>query len=150
MSFIFPSYIQFFQRALHHPQLIPCQTGLYLYRLAAYVPQQFLKYVVGLHPRVFIKAFAKYKGLTEPFHSEFLSLQGKKQVVANAVPIPIGNYLAYLTITDFYNQSNLPMTDMVTNARSCLCPCKRTVTGKQQYATAACRKRAERERNKYK
>ncbi len=82
--------------------------------------------------------------IKEGFDLPFLSLSGKKQAVANAVPLPMGGYLAELIKETIYQQQAEPIKKI--KHRHCNCGCGRIVTGRALYSSATCRKRAQRQR----
>lgn len=100
--------------------------------------------VVGSDKRSF-KSMCEIQGLPSTFDLPFLSLEGKKQAVANGVPVPLGNYLAQLINSTLYNVKDHPEEPKKAFKR-CLCSCGRIVTGRQLYSSATCRKRAQRKR----
>ena len=99
--------------------------------------------VVGGDERSF-SACCEIQGLPSGFDLPFFSLQGKKQAVANGVPIQLGQYLASLIKETIYNQSSIPIEEKP--SKRCLCGCGRQVVGRAKYSGSACRKRAQRRR----
>jgi len=100
--------------------------------------------VTGSDPRSF-RACCDIQGLPSDFDLPFFSLEGKKQAVANGVPLMLSRYLAELIIRDVYDAK--PLHQQTAEVRRCACSCGRVVVGKAIYASAACRKRAQRARD---
>lgn len=100
--------------------------------------------VIGSDERSF-KACCEIQGLPASFDLPFFSLQGKKQAVANGVPLQLGRYVASLIMQEFYGQNSILAQQEL---RRCLCGCKRAVVGRAKYSGDACRKRAQRQREK--
>jgi len=101
--------------------------------------------VVGSDSRSFASC-CEIQGLPKGFDLPFLSLAGKKQAVANGVPLPMGKYLAGLIKETIYNEAPTPIHKI--KHRHCNCGCGRIVTGRALYSSATCRKRAQRKREK--
>ena len=101
--------------------------------------------VTGSDSRSF-KTMCEIQGLPPDFELPFLSLEGKKQAVANGVPLPMGNYLANLINSTLYGIDK-PVEERKEFKR-CLCGCGRIVTGRQKYSGPTCRKKAQRKRDK--
>lgn len=101
--------------------------------------------VVGSDRRSF-KACCEIQGLPSDFDVPFFSLSGKKQAVANGVPLAMGRYVAGLIAETIYKTPK-PATPNQ-SFRRCLCGCGRVVTGRAKYSSASCRKRAQRLRAK--
>jgi len=101
--------------------------------------------VTGSDNRSF-KTMCEIQGLPSNFDLPFLSLEGKKQAVANGVPLPMGNYLANLINSTLYGIDK-PVEERK-EFRRCGCGCGRIVTGRQNYSGPTCRKRAQRKRDK--
>ena len=102
--------------------------------------------VTGSDDRSF-SACCEIQGLPHDFDIPFFSLAGKKQAVANAVPLQLGQYVAGLIVATVYGQ-NVTSLSAVQSCRRCNCGCGRAVIGRASYAGPSCRKRAERARNK--
>ncbi len=100
--------------------------------------------VVGADERSF-PACCEIQGLSPDFDVPFFTLSGKKQVLANAVPMQLGRYIAKLIAGTIY-QHNVKLSKAGTSLKRCLCGCKRIVIGRASYAGASCRKRAQRKR----
>lgn len=83
--------------------------------------------------------FVQLQGLPADFKldARVFTLAGRYRMVGNGVPVPMGYALA-TAIQHAPDASTLKL---------CACTCGRTITGKQQTATAACRKRLQRRRN---
>lgn len=65
------------------------------------------------------------------------TVEAKKRAIGNGVPMAMGRVLAQAVL------------DSVTTLRRiCRCGCGRTVTGRQRYESAACRKRVQRKRDR--
>jgi len=99
--------------------------------------------VVGSDKRSF-RTMCDIQGLPEQFDLPFLSLEGKKQAVANGVPMQMGSYIANLINQALYGGGQEQERQQY---KRCAC-CKRVVTGRQIYCSATCRKRAQRKRDK--
>ena len=99
--------------------------------------------VTGSDERPFT-ACCDIQGLPPDFDVPFFSLEGKKQAVANGVPMALGRYVAGLISETFYGVkgSEAPAT----SPRRCRCGCGRVVVGRAFYHGTACRKRAQRVR----
>lgn len=117
-----------------------------------------------LNPKIFVKgevrgtavtgndersfpACCDIQGLPQDFDIPFFTLEGKKQAVANGVPMAMGRYVAGLVATTVYGIA-VPDRDENNPERRCLCGCGRLVVGKASYAGATCRKRAQRARSR--
>ena len=104
--------------------------------------------VTGSDKRSF-QTMCEIQGLPKDFDLPFLSLEGKKQAVANAVPFQLGDYLASLINSTLYNVNAVDQQqEQAQHYKRCLCSCGRIVTGRQLYSGATCRKRAQRQREK--
>lgn len=101
--------------------------------------------VTGNDHRSF-QTICEIQGLDKDFDLPFLSLAGKKQAVANAVPMPLGRYMVQLILKDFY-QKNVEKNHKKKIYKRCACNCGRVVTGRASYSSPACRKRAQRKRD---
>ena len=88
------------------------------------------------------EALCHIQGLTEPLNLPDFNLLGKKKVIGNGVPLPLGLYLASTIKTQVYGVSNQPHTPLIDQKR-CKCQCGRPVFGKALYDSPACRKRAQ-------
>jgi DNA (cytosine-5)-methyltransferase 1 len=80
--------------------------------------------------------FCELQGLPRDFDLPGMTLAGKYRAVGNGVPVPMAVVIARAIIN----------RHQVRAFRMCICHCGRPVHGKQLMATAACRKRMERER----
>ncbi len=99
--------------------------------------------ITGSDERSFA-ACCEIQGLPADFDLPFFSLAGKKQAIANGVPMQLGSYIAGLISSTIYGRGTPKQTY---NQRLCNCGCGRPVAGKARYAHASCRKRAQRARN---
>ena len=101
--------------------------------------------VTGSDERSF-SACCEIQGLPGDFDIPFFSLAGKKQAVANAVPMHLGSYVADLIANTVYGHV---VTDKsaAKSHRRCNCGCGRAVMGRANYSGPSCRKRAQRSRN---
>lgn len=99
--------------------------------------------VTGSDNRSF-STMCEIQGLPKDFDLPFLSLEGKKQAVANAVPLQMSSYLAQLINNTLYGIE--AQQEQQKDYRRCSCGCGRIITGKQKYSNATCRKRAQRKR----
>lgn len=96
--------------------------------------------VTGADHRSF-EACCEIQGLARDFSLPYFSRTGKQQAVGNAVPLAMGMYLAGLIASTVYQA---PPEKHDHKTRRCSCGCGRVVVGRASYASAACRKRAER------
>lgn len=101
--------------------------------------------VTGNDSRSF-RACCDIQGLPPKFDLPSFTLTGKKQAVANGVPLQMGCYIAGLIAKTVYGDAAAPKFVTKVNERRCGCRCGRVVVGKSKYRSAACRKRAERAR----
>ncbi len=104
--------------------------------------------VVGNDYRSF-RACCDIQGLPSNFDIPFFSLTGKKQAIANGVPLPLSRYLSELILRDYYNRAVKPGVNKTLSKR-CLCGCGRIVYGRKKYDGPTCRKRAQRKRDRQK
>ena len=101
--------------------------------------------VVGNDSRSF-RACCDIQGLPSDFDLPEFNATGKKQVVANAVPLPMADYVAKLINESIY--SGVVAEKEIQHLRKCLCGCGRSVVGRAKTAGDACRKRYSRQRKK--
>jgi len=102
--------------------------------------------VTGSDERSF-SACCEIQGLSSDFDLPFFSLEGKKQAVANGVPMQLGRHVAGLIASTLYGEHVTDYTGALSRKR-CKCGCGRAVVGRAFYASASCRKRAQRARDK--
>lgn len=102
--------------------------------------------VTGNDDRSF-SACCEIQGLPMDFDLPFFSLKGKKQAVANGVPLQMGLYISRLILKDFYGETAKPESQEK-DLRRCACGCGRVVYGRARYSGSTCRKRAQRQREK--
>lgn len=101
--------------------------------------------VTGNDERSF-QACCDIQGLPRDFDLPFFTLEGKKQAVANAVPMALSLYVAALIAQTIYaTDTSIPTAQP---ERRCKCRCGRVVVGRACYASPACRKRMQRARNR--
>lgn len=86
--------------------------------------------------------FCELQGLPRGFELPGWPREFKYRAVGNGVPIPMARAIA-LAIRD---SATAAEAWSITDRRLCVCGCTRVLKGKQQAATAACRKRLERAR----
>jgi DNA (cytosine-5)-methyltransferase 1 len=98
--------------------------------------------VTGSDERSF-ESCCQIQGLDEPIHLPFLTLTSKKQVVANAVPLQIGRYVARLINSAVYSGFIEPPQSNFQKSR-CACGCGRVTLGRAKTHNSACRKRISR------
>lgn len=82
----------------------------------------------------------RLQGLPADFDLPPFLAREKKRAIGNGVPLQMGRELVQ-TVTEAYSQP-------VTSQAICKCGCGRPVTGKKQYYDYACRKRAQRKRDR--
>lgn len=90
------------------------------------------------------------QGLPRDFDLPSFSLKGKKKAVGNAVPMALGLYVAQL-IWELRSGSAAPIgaSELFPEYdRVCACGCGRRPLGRKRYSSAACRKRAQRARDR--
>jgi len=82
-------------------------------------------------------------GLQLPFFTQ----AGKKQAIANAVPMALGRYVAGLIAAAVYGAETSASAAASADVpdRRCGCGCGRVVVGQARYHNASCRKRAQRQ-----
>ena len=100
--------------------------------------------VTGSDERSF-QACCDIQGLPPGFDVPFFTLEGKKQAVANGVPMALGRHVARLIAETLYGVSDMPPAPGDPQRR-CKCGCGRVVVGRAKYDGPACRKRAQRAR----
>lgn len=103
--------------------------------------------VTGADDRPFSEC-CEIQGLPVDFDIPFFSLPGKKQAVANAVPLALADHVANEIARNVYGVDLESQTRRPSNGSRCKCGCKRLVYGKAKYAGATCRKTAQRNREK--
>lgn len=92
----------------------------------------------------------RLQGLPDNFDLPEFLMEGKKKVVGNGVPLPMGRALA-AAVLEAYSKPVVLQCDLaggVTPARVCACGCGRQVTGRASYYDYSCRKRAQRKRDR--
>lgn len=99
--------------------------------------------VVGNDERSY-HACCQIQGLDKPLDLPFLTKSAKKQVIANAVPLQIGSYVAQLINSTLYG--NKIHVAHAQNDNYCACGCGRTVLGRAKTSSDACRKRLSRKK----
>jgi len=98
--------------------------------------------VVGNDDRSY-HACCQIQGLDKPLDLPFLTKSAKKQVIANAVPLQIGSYVAKLINEAVYG-SKINVAQPQTT-KLCACGCGRSVLGRAKTSNATCRKRLSRQ-----
>jgi DNA (cytosine-5)-methyltransferase 1 len=78
-------------------------------------------------------------GLSATFDLPGMTQSAKYRAVGNGVPVPMAAFIAHAIRNTLVPAGSVTL---------CMCGCGRLVTGKQQAATAACRKRIERRRKR--
>lgn len=94
--------------------------------------------VTGKDERSF-QSMCEIQGLPSDFDLPLFTLTGKKQVIANAVPLPMAEYVAGIIKRDIYGRGTVDIQTTLT--RRCACNCGRVVTGRAITASGACRMR---------
>jgi len=99
----------------------------------------------------------RIQGLDQALELPHFHNQGKKQVVANAVPLQMGRYVAGLICdvpgkqkcdaTPFDSVTELQERSVTLSTKRCACGCGRTIYGRAKTASAACRKRVSRKKD---
>jgi len=97
--------------------------------------------VVGGDSRSY-EACCEIQGLSSPLSLPFLTKEAKKQVVANAVPLQLGTYVAQLINSTVYGTK--VHIEQSENIKRCGCGCGRRVLGRARTSNATCRKRLSR------
>lgn len=101
--------------------------------------------VTGKDDRGF-QACCEIQGLPSDFDLPFFSNSGKKQAVANGVPLSMSRYLAQIINQTIHNENYYRVGWSDSAERRCACQCGRRVYGKAKAASDACRKRLQRQR----
>jgi DNA (cytosine-5)-methyltransferase 1 len=96
--------------------------------------------VTGSDSRSF-RACCDIQGLPQDFDLPSFTLGGKKQAVANGVPLFMGHYIAGLIAKTIYGEGVTPNFAPKNDARRCNCGCGRVVAGRSKTSSPACRKR---------
>jgi len=97
--------------------------------------------VVGNDSRSY-EACCEIQGLSKPLDLPFLTKEAKKQVIANAVPLQIGSYVAQLINSAVYGEKIHVAHNE--NIKLCACGCGRRVYGRAKTSSPTCRKRLSR------
>ena len=92
--------------------------------------------VTGNDNRSF-RSMCDIQGLPNDFDLPFFTLSGKKQVIANAVPLAMSRYVAELIRRDYYGVGEVVVQPSL--VRRCACGCGRVVTGRAKTASGSCR-----------
>jgi DNA (cytosine-5)-methyltransferase 1 len=105
--------------------------------------------VTANDPRTF-RELCRLQGLPEDFALPAFTVAAAKTAVGNGVPACIATALALAIIQahDLPNQQPDPAATPPVAVRLCPCHCGAIIHGPRTYATTACRKRAQRERNR--
>lgn len=99
--------------------------------------------VVGSDERSF-EACCEIQGLPAGFDLPSFTLTGKKQAVANGVPLQMGSYIAKLIKEQYYQQQSENVEIKTQSTKRCACGCGRSVLGRAKTSSATCRKRMSR------
>jgi DNA (cytosine-5)-methyltransferase 1 len=94
--------------------------------------------VLGSDDRTFEEC-CSIQGVPSDVDLSSFNLSGKKQAVANGVPLVMAKYIAGLIKTDYYAQKANPIERI--NMPRCACGCGRPLAGRAKTASASCRKR---------
>ncbi|AOO64558.1 DNA cytosine methyltransferase [Sulfurospirillum halorespirans] len=89
------------------------------------------------------RELCRLQGLEDDFDLKSFNVQGKKRAVGNGVPLCIGRALAK-AVTDLEEISVTQQDNKI-----CDCGCGRFVTGRASYYDFSCRKRAQRNRQRF-
>lgn len=84
------------------------------------------------------KTFCRVQGLDEPLDLSALTIKGRYKAVGNGVPLPMARVLA----------AAVTLRVVTVDGEYCACGCGRAVTDRATYAGVACRKRAQRRRDR--
>ena len=97
-----------------------------------------------------VREIARLQGLPEDFQLPAFTVAGAKTAIANGVPACIATALALAIIQahGLTNQAPDPTETPPVPVRLCPCNCGAIINGPRTYATAACRKRAQRQRER--
>lgn len=92
----------------------------------------------------------RLQGLPEDFDLPDFTLTGKKKVVGNGVPMSMGRALAHAVTETFQPGTVTGQLDFTGNVwgKRCSCGCGRPISGRATYYGPACRKRAQRNRDR--
>jgi len=96
------------------------------------------------------RELCRLQGLPIDFDLPGFTIEGKKRAVGNGVPLVMGQAIAN-AIRNAYGLGveNAPEFDPAAcERRRCACGCGRTLRGRLRYDSAACRKRAQRRRDR--
>lgn len=89
------------------------------------------------------------QGLGENFKLPDFNVIGRKKAVGNGVPLILGAYLASTIALQVYGRDTTARDNRdYTDGKRCSCECGSRVYGKASYASSACRKKAQRKREK--
>lgn len=91
------------------------------------------------------------QGLPNDFDLPLFTLEGKKRVVGNGVPLVLGRVISGMIDRDLYNVTGQAVTSVTLRSEeyvTCSCGCGCRIFGRAKYAGPACRKRASRRRMK--
>lgn len=97
--------------------------------------------VLGSDERTFEECCA-IQGVPDDVDLSSFNLSGKKQAVANGVPLVMASYIAGLIKSDYYHQSAKQVERI--ESKRCACGCGRPVAGRAKTSSASCRKRLSR------
>jgi len=89
------------------------------------------------------------QGLPDDFDLPEFTVQGKKRAIGNAVPVQLATGIAQLIDHQIYGEAGqfaLPIENEFRHR--CSCGCGRKLVGNKKYFSPACRKRAQRRRDK--
>lgn len=90
----------------------------------------------------------RMQGLGEDFDLPGFTVDAAKRAVGNGVPFVMGRVLAAAVLAGVYGESGEGVPAVQWSERRCACTCGAVVTGLHVYASASCRKRAQRRRDR--
>lgn len=94
------------------------------------------------------RELCRMQGLGDEFALPGFTVEEAKRAVGNGVPFCIGRVLAAAVLQAVYVESSGAIEAVRWSERRCACTCGAAVTGAALYASASCRKRAQRRRDR--
>lgn len=90
----------------------------------------------------------RMQGLGDEFVLPGFTVEEAKRAVGNGVPFVVGRVLAAAVLQAVYGERCDGVPSVEWSERRCVCTCGAAVTGAALYASASCRKRAQRRRDR--